>query len=410
MSYIFFSLQNFNRDGGGSVRIYGILNELVRNDSNVVFISNASNFTNFDSRIKHIRIGHEINPKHKALIQGLTGILSPKLIPLFYPILFRSLKKALILANAIDKKIYFFEYLDNTVAYLLKKNGLIKYYVNDIHGIATTEFRYQQINSTKFKNKIKFYFKYRIAHLLDKKVFENATGLIFASRLMKIHYNRLYNIENKESFIIPNLLNRNAVDQKVDSDLKNKLIKEFNIVKSDFTFFFAGTFKASAGVQDLIKAFSRFVKIYPQGKLIIIGIGPSKDECLRLIDKLKLNSRVIIIERIPYEQLRTYQSLSQVIVCPDRQNPYSELIVHLKYFDSLASGRLVINGAFESVMEINKDNFLSPTFIPSDLEDLYETMVECFDNYLTLLEKFKNTRDFTLNNLTYSGYLDVLQS
>jgi glycosyltransferase involved in cell wall biosynthesis len=132
-------------------------------------------------------------------------------------------------------------------------------------------------------------------------------------------------------------------------------------------------------------------------------------ECLSIIKEKQIEDKVVFIGRIPYHQLRTYQDLSDIIVCPDKQNVYSELIVHVKYLDALMSGKLVINGSFKSVKEINVDEFLSLNFIPSDIESLRNVLHYAFEHFEHLKEKYKNVQVFTRDNLTYISHVTVLE-
>lgn len=405
MRYVFFSMRNFIRDGGGSIRMYGILNALAEKGHDVVFISNATTFFKFDKRINHINIDCEITSVQKSNLQGLTSLLPASTVWKLYPVILDKIKIALEKANSINGIIYFFEYLDNSLAYLLKKEGVISGYINDQHGIATLEFQYQANTTKNIKKKIIALLKYKLADILDRKVFEYGDGFIYASKAMKNYFYNKYKLEHKKSFIIPYVLGKELANSKVDLKLKTMLQEELGIKKTDFVFFFAGGYKPTAGVQDLINAFSKFSKNHNNGKLILIGTGPTRDECDKLIKANNISEKVLIIDKIPYEELPTYQSLASIIVCPDRQNPYSNLIVHLKYFDSLASGKIVINGDFESVKEINTNNFLSPTFIPSDFDSLLMTFENCFNNFESISNTYKNTRNYTLEHLTYENYV-----
>lgn len=401
-------MRNFERDGGGSIRMYGILNALVDKGHDVIFISNATTFVKFDKRIKHIYINHEISGLQKAFLQGLTSLISHGFIYLFYKKLFYQIKIAIEKVPFKYKCIYFFEYLDNTLGYLLKKKNIISCYVNDLHGIATAEFKYQYATATRLKPKIVATLKYKMANILDRKVFEYGDGFIYASNAMKDYFDNKYKLENKKAFIIPYVLGKEVANARVDLELKTKLQENLGIKKSDFIFFFAGGYKPTAGVQDLINAFATFLMKYENGKLLLIGSGPTQSECLDLIKKEKIEDSVLLIDKIPYQDLITYQSLAHVVVCPDRQNPYSNLIVHLKYFDSLASGAIVINGNFDSVKEINKNNFLSLSFEPSDVGSLLEAMTYCYKNYNRVSDKYKSIKNFTLQNLTYESYIGQL--
>src|SRR4030095_1949450 len=168
--------------------------------------------------------------------------------------------------------------------------------------------------------------------------------------------------------------------------------------------------KPTAGVDDLIVAFERLFKEYSNCRLLLIGNGPYRNYCIKLASDLRSNRRIHFIDHIPYSHLSTYQSLANVIVCPDKNNVYSHYVVHVKYFDALISGRLVINGAFESVKEINNNDFLSLTFEPSNVNDLYQKLKLCRENYELLIEKYKEVRNYVAKNHTYPSYIDKLTS
>ena len=88
---------------------------------------------------------------------------------------------------------------------------------------------------------------------------------------------------------------------------------------------------------------------------------------------------------------------------------FSQHVVHVKYFDALISGRLVINGAFDSVKEINKNEELSLTFKPSDVADLHAKLVYCHDHYEELCSKYAGVKEYVAQHLTYNAYVKNLR-
>jgi glycosyltransferase involved in cell wall biosynthesis len=401
-------MRDFSRDGGGSIRMYGILNAIAVKGHEVIFISNASQKNNFHSSIKHIPIGYKVNHRQKSILQMLIAFLPASLIYLINKSLFDKLSKIIKENTKKGEKIYFFEYLDNSLAYVLKKKKIIKEYINDVHGIATIEFAIQRKTSNNIKTKILYSLKYLFVKLLDSKIFNYGYGFIYASNMMKHYYENTVLHTKKKAYIIPNALSSTKSLLNIeDLDLKNNLLNQFDLQLDSFVFLFVGGYKPTAGVDDLIKAFKQLHIDYSNTKLVLIGKeNDTRKECRQVAMGFEQN--IFFIDNIPYEKLYTYQCIAHVIVCPDRMNPYSNMIVHLKYFDALASGKLVINGAFESVMEINKDNFLSLTFEPSNVDSLYNTMKECIDNYDKLTTQYKDTAKYALENLTYDTYIDTL--
>jgi len=409
MRFVLFSMRDFERDGGGSIRMYGLLNALAAEGNDVVFISNAGSYNKFHPDVKHIKIGYEF--KGKSIFQGLLGLFPASLIYYLYPILFKNIQKSLDKVDIQNDKLIFCEYLDNSIAYVLKKKDKIREYINDIHGIATIEFKYQRDNATDLKEKVLFNLKFQLSNMVDKKVFGYGDGFIYASQGMKDYYHQAYKkVKYKKEYIIPNVLSDEACLQKVDDVLKEQLLNKLNLDPKDFIFIFAGGYKATSGVEDLLVAINKLYTLYPYIKLLIIGFGPNEEVYKKLVKKLYLTNVVTFIGKVPYDKLLTYQSLANVIVCPDRQNPYSELIVHLKYFDALISEKLVVNGSFQSVKEINKDDSLSLSFEPSNTANLSKVLENCILNFQDLSFKYQGTRGFACENLTYRSFINILYS
>lgn len=404
MRFTFFSLRDFKVDVGETVRIYGLLNSLAASGHDVVFISNAGKYEMFHSSITHICLGYKFEEKRK--LQTLLALFPYRVAYSQFKELFKHIESALQKAGIQNGPVYFFDYLDNSIGYLLKKKGVITKYVNDVHGIATLEFQSHIHNSKSSLKKIINRFKYQLVDRLDKKVFETADGFVYGSENMRNYYDSRYKLKNKKVCVMPYLLGEDAVKRKVDAGLRNQILEDWQLKPEDFVVLFVGTYKPTAGVEDLIKAFDRLYMEYTNCRLMLIGGGPSKAQSLKLASELRSNRAINFIDKIPYSQLLTYQSIASVIVCPDKNNPYSHYVIHVKYFDALISGRLVINGAFESVKEVNRNDFLSLTFEPSNIDDLYRKLQLCREKKAFLEEKYKDTKNYTAKNLTYQSNID----
>ena len=247
MRFVFFSMRNFEREGGGTIRMYGVLNALAEEGNEVVFISNAKNLKKFNSKIKHIYIGQEISNQKKRIFQGLIAILPTFIISILYFRILKKIKKVLKTNQVDNNKIYFFEYLDNSLGYILKKRKFIKHYVNDIHGIATIEFEYQFKKARNSKARMINRLKYLSSNSLDRKVFNYADGIIYASEAMKEYYENKYSkVKGKKAYILPNALTDEIANKKIDTELRQFLLKKYNIKEKDFILFFAGGYKPTA--------------------------------------------------------------------------------------------------------------------------------------------------------------------
>ena len=406
MKYIFLTLRDFNKVGGGSIRIHGVVNALAEKGENVILISGAEDHSPFHPDIKHIKI--EAGFKNKAVLQGLTALLPATVVINLFPDLFRKILTGFKQVDLNHARIFFFEYLDNSIGYLLKKTGNIGHYITDIHGIAPIEFAHQKRYSTSFLHRAIATLKYALAMRHDQKVYQNADGIIYSSSQMKKYFENHFRMDRVKAFVLPNLLADEVFVKTEDLAEIDQLSAELGISTEDIVLFFAGGFKPTSGVDDLVKIFVKLRTEFPALKLILIGKGPLKAEVQRFINDLQLEQWIIQREGLPYEELFRYQALADIIVCPDRMNEFSEMILHLKYLDSLVSGKIVVNGAFSSVKEINKDENLSVNFMPSDEGDLYQVLKYCILRKEELTEKYKNVRKYAKNHLTYRSQINTI--
>jgi glycosyltransferase involved in cell wall biosynthesis len=403
---IFFTLNNFQKEGGGTIRMYGLLNQLAKDGKEVILISNASNHALFHPAIKHINLNHPFDATDKRKFQALVGVTPVFVSTAIYSRLFDNIQKVLSENGFIGRSIYFLEYLDNTVGYLLRKKKLVSAYYNDLHGIPTIEFKFRMRNAASKKEALMLFFKFLFASVLDKRIYGNSDGFIFASQNMKDFFNQQYpKSKHAKSIIIPYLISEEIESAYVDDGLVERIKAQYNLSEKNFVILFAGGFKKTGGMTDLIQAVGLLIQKQPHIRLLLIGDGPVLEECVRLVNTLDLNQYIHFVGRTKYDELRSYQEISDLLVCPDKQNTYSQLIVHVKYFDALAAGKLVINGSFPSVKEINPNDQLSISFTPSDVSDLANKINLCIENQSELEEKYKSTPEFVLNNFTYKSYL-----
>lgn len=407
MKYFFFTLRDFKKEVGENVRMYGMLNSLAAQGHEVVFLSNAEDYKSFHPAIQHVHIGYDF--KEKRRMQGLLALLPASVVYQQFRPLFSKIEAAIERAGVGSMPVCFFDYLDNTIGHLLKATGIIQSYINDIHGIVPIEQLYLQSIATNSYQRLVHRWKLFLVNNLDQKVFEGAAGLIYGSSSMQKYYEQRHRLEGKQSFVIPYLVGEDALKRQPDAVLQRELKQRLGLTEQDFVVLFIGTYKQTGGMDDLIKAFGLLHRDKPASKLIMIGEGPYKDYCVKLAQQLPAANAIHFIKNIPYAEMATYQSLAQVIVCPDKENAFSQHVVHVKYFDALISGRLVINGAFDSVKEINKNEELSLTFKPSDVTSLHAKLVYCHEHYEELCRKYAGVKEYVAQHLTYNAYVKNLR-
>ena len=403
--FIFFTFRDFSKHGGGSLRMKGILNALSKRGADVILISNTPTHIGFHSAIKHIPLDVYFDKKEKQIFQLLLGLFPLFVVNFIFSSKLNQLRNFLTKNNFYGRELIFFEYLDNSIAYFLKKNKVISSYTNDIHGIVPLEFK--ETKSSGILKSMLMYIKYIAARKLDDKVFNFADSLIFVSESMKKHFYSLYpKIRDKENYIMHDAISKDFCEQKVDQKLLEKIKIQYKIEDQEQIVFFAGAFKDLGGVMDLVQAFILTCKKRSNVKLFLIGGGEYLEKAKELVEKEKAEDKVIFVGMVPYEKLKTYQHVADIIVCPDKKHPYSDKVIHIKYFDSLASGKIVINGSFDSIQEINKNQELSVNFEPSNINDLSDKLVYCLENIGELTIKYKDIREQVCSKYLYENNIE----
>lgn len=406
---VFFALNDFQEEGGGTIRMLGIMNELAKTDCDVTLISNIKDSSRVHANVKHVPLNFLLTHADKRLIQFILGVFGSTLTNKIFKILLSKLKTIFSSVNS-ESQFIFFEYLDNSIGYWLKQNKIINGYTNDIHGIASTEFDFYAKRASTLRSAAFFRLKKRISERLDRKVFESSDSLIYASFAMQEYFINLYpSLKNKKNYHLPYVLNKMNINPS-NPKFVSQIRAEHNIQTGDFIYLFAGAFKETGGIQDLILAFNDVAQKYKQAKLLLVGDGYTFNDCKNVARSLGNSDKISFLGLQPYSYLASYQEIANVIVCPDRQNLFSNLIVHVKYLDSLVSGKIVINGNFKSVQEINEDRKLSLLFTPSDVGNLKLKMQEAIENYDLLNLEYASSKEYTLQNLTYSNFIGNLLS
>ena len=396
---VFLTFRNFSLDGGGKIRIYGILNALAKEYKEIILISNISDTSKFHPNIKHIFLNLTISTQKKNIFQFSLAIFPNFINKLLFFKYLKSFSKNI--PNNLKDEIIFFEYLDNSFGYFLKRNKAIGSYVNDIHGIAPLEF---YNNKSKGIKRLYNLFRYIVSKKLDYKVMKNATKIIAVSKAMKKYFLTEYPFLENKIMVIPDGVSKEFCSQKVDDILLKDIIKTYKNDNKKIILF-AGDFKDLGGVLDLVNAFIKVIKKREDVRLLLIGDGEHFNRIKQIIQNNNLKSIIHLLGRVPYNKLKTYQELADMIVCPDRQHPYSNLIIHIKYFDSLASGKVVINGSFISVKEINKNKQLSIDFEPSNINDLADKISLVLENLEFYKNKYKFTKNYICKNFTYDAFI-----
>jgi len=400
---LIFTLRDLSKSGGGSIRINSLIRVFSQN-RNVIVLSNNSSI----EQTVHAEFDVRFNSFEKRIFQVLLCFLPVDIIRILFYGKLRRIEYLFQNYYSLDQDVIFCEHLDNSLGFYLKKRGIIKKsYINDVHGIASIELS-KKIYQIPFVKSIVLY----LAKRHEFKILSFASTIIYPSVGMYNFFKDNYlSFRNLKAIIIPNLISMDMLNSKLNINFNKKLVVKYNIDTNKQIIFFAGGYKELGGIYDLISVFAILLnKRKSNLLLLIVGDGFKQEKVNKHIDDLNLSNHVIQLGRQPYDKLFSIQQLANVIVCPDRMNDYSNLIVHLKYFDSIVSGIPVVCSGFDSVRDINKIGSFSVLYPPSNLKEMLTAIEFCLENETQIKNSFLKKKHLIKKHLTYESYKDIFNN
>lgn len=143
---------------------------------------------------------------------------------------------------------------------------------------------------------------------------------------------------SKEKKKIQYIPNPQFINKKINI---SKNLNHFKNFKKNFTIIYVGSFNKAQNVQLLIKSLN-LLKKKINFKLILIGDGTEKQECLNLIKKFKINN-VKIINHIPRKKVLPYIHKSHLCIATTISDETYKYGISLnKFTDYMGCARPII--------------------------------------------------------------------
>jgi glycosyltransferase involved in cell wall biosynthesis len=190
---------------------------------------------------------------------------------------------------------------------------------------------------------------------LEKKMGEEANKIITVSNSMKNFLTSIGFDERKISVCY------NGCDPKVydpknaEPELVEKLRKKYDLQEN--TLFFIGRFVWFKGIFNLVKAMPFVLEEFPKTKLIMVGQGWDYNELIKLRDHLKLNEKVILINKWLSEKEKVaHYALADVCVFPSITEPFGIVASEAMAMEKpVVVGASNVNGLKEQVIPSGED-------------------------------------------------------
>jgi len=105
---------------------------------------------------------------------------------------------------------------------------------------------------------------------------------------------------------------------------------------------FIGSFYAYEGLDLLIDALPEILRHRPDVRVLLVGGGPQEAALRQQVERLALESKVVIAGRVPHSEVQRYYDLVDVLAYPRHSMRLTDLVTPLKPLEAMAQGRLLV--------------------------------------------------------------------
>jgi PEP-CTERM/exosortase A-associated glycosyltransferase len=143
---------------------------------------------------------------------------------------------------------------------------------------------------------------------------------------------------------------------------------------------FIGSFYAYEGLDLLVSAMPKLLEARADIRLLLVGGGQVTDALKLQIAQLGLEDKVIMTGRVPYEQVETYYSVTDVLVYPRKSMRLTELVTPLKPLEAMAQKSLFVASDVGGHKELVRDGITGTLFKADDVDALVSSLLGLLDH------------------------------
>lgn len=138
---------------------------------------------------------------------------------------------------------------------------------------------------------------------------------------------------------------------------------------------FIGSFYAYEGLDLLVDAMPRLLAARPDVRLLLVGGGQVEGALREQIASLGLQEKVVMTGRVPYQEVESYYSLTDILVYPRKSMRLTELVTPLKPLEAMAQKSLFVASDVGGHRELVRDGVTGTLFRADDAADLEQVLL-----------------------------------
>jgi glycosyltransferase involved in cell wall biosynthesis len=383
------------KTNGYTVRTHNILKNLTKKGINVVCV-------NRPIISRHKKIEHIIHDNIKYIIPYVNNVKKPEIDNIFtkeYTTAYWDIIKKICRDYEFDIVHACSNYVNPLVGYKLsRKNNIPLIY--EVRGLWHLS---KLSNNPKWKNSDAF--KKYLA--LENAVMDVSDHIFVISP----EVGEELNVDNKYNDKIS--IAPNCVDTRFLKPLKKDLVlfNKYNKEKF-FLIGYVGSVVNYEGIEYLVKSIKYLKDLDKKCKLIIVGKGTTiackktYQLLIDLVSDLDVKDRVIFTGDIPYEDIRSYYSIIDLICLPRKGCQVCELVTPLKPFEAMSMGKPLLASNVNPLLRIIDHKSTGLIHEKDDVGDIVDKIIMIMDDKNLLNHLKKNSRKWVIENRKWDVCVD----
>lgn len=163
---------------------------------------------------------------------------------------------------------------------------------------------------------------------------------------------------------------------------------------------YIGTLFPFEGVRDLTQALVGLIKDRGRDDIrgLIVGEGPSHDECKASTAAAGLADKVLHVGRVPHAEVKALYSIADVLVYPRTGGRLTERVTPLKPLEAMALEKPVIGSDVGGLRELIEDDATGLIHRRGDMDDLVQKILRLVDDQTLRRRLGRSARQWVVEN------------
>jgi len=213
--------------------------------------------------------------------------------------------------------------------------------------------------------------RYRVSRGLETYVFKHADATLAISQHM-LNDIAARGVDRSKMFRVPN-----GVDTSLFLPLAPDLaLRREHQLEGTAVVGFVGSLYQFEGLEVLLQAMVDVAVRVPHARLVIVGGGQQEKDLPGIVESLGLRDRVLLVGRVPHQDVTRYYSIMDVLVYPRIDNRTTRLTTPLKPLEAMAMGKAVVGSDVGGIREIFADGRIGLLFPAGDARALAASLAE----------------------------------